>query len=44
MPVVISRHLLNVFVQLANKRGFKTNKKSLFLVAVYTDELVVETL
>jgi hypothetical protein len=26
MPVVTSQHLLNVFVQLANKRGFK--KKS----------------
>jgi hypothetical protein len=24
--VVISQHLLNVFVQLANKRGFKTKK------------------
>jgi hypothetical protein len=23
MPVVISQHLLNVFVQLANKRGLK---------------------
>jgi hypothetical protein len=27
MPVVISQHLLNVFVQLANKRGFKTKTK-----------------
>jgi hypothetical protein len=26
MPLVILHHLLNVFVQLANKRGF-TNKK-----------------
>jgi hypothetical protein len=25
--VVISQHLLNVFVQLANKRGFKKKKK-----------------
>jgi hypothetical protein len=25
--VVISQHLLNVFVQLANKRVFKTKKK-----------------
>jgi hypothetical protein len=28
MPLVILHHLLNVFVQLANKRGFK-QKKSL---------------
>jgi hypothetical protein len=30
MPVVvvISKHLLNVFVQLANKRGFKKKKIS----------------
>jgi hypothetical protein len=27
--VVISQHLLNVFVQLANKRGFKKKKKTL---------------
>jgi hypothetical protein len=26
--VVISQHLLNVFVQLANKRGFKKKKKN----------------
>jgi hypothetical protein len=26
MPPVISHHLLNVFVQLANKRGFKQKK------------------
>jgi hypothetical protein len=25
--VVISQHLLNVFIQLANKRGFKKKKK-----------------
>jgi hypothetical protein len=24
MPLVVLHHLLNVFVQLANKRGFKT--------------------
>jgi hypothetical protein len=30
MPLVILHHLLTVFVQLANKRGFKqTNKKKL---------------
>jgi hypothetical protein len=31
MPVVvvISQHLLNVFVQLANKRGFKKKKCSI---------------
>jgi hypothetical protein len=29
--VVISQHLLNVFVQLANKRGFK--KKKMFVDA-----------
>jgi hypothetical protein len=28
MPLVISHHLLNVFVQFANKRGFKQNKKT----------------
>jgi hypothetical protein len=29
MPLVILHHLLNVFVQLANKRGFtKKNKKT----------------
>jgi hypothetical protein len=27
--VVISQHLLNVFVQLANKRGFKKTKKKI---------------
>jgi hypothetical protein len=27
MPLVILHHLLNVFVQLANKRGFKKKKK-----------------
>jgi hypothetical protein len=27
MPLVILHHLLNVFVQLANKRGFTTKKK-----------------
>jgi hypothetical protein len=26
MPLVILHHLLNVFVQLANKRGFKQKK------------------
>jgi hypothetical protein len=29
MPLVILHHLLNVFVQLANKRGFKQKKKGL---------------
>jgi hypothetical protein len=28
MPLVILHHLLNVFVQLANKRGFTKKKKS----------------
>jgi hypothetical protein len=27
MPLVILHHLLNVFVQLANKRGFTKKKK-----------------
>jgi hypothetical protein len=27
MPLVILHHLLNVFVQLANKRGFKKKKE-----------------
>jgi hypothetical protein len=32
MPLVISHHLLNVFVQLANKRGFTTHtKKKIFV-------------
>jgi hypothetical protein len=26
MPLVILHHLLNVFIQLANKRGFKQKK------------------
>jgi hypothetical protein len=30
MPLVILHHLLNVFVQLANKRGFKQKKKIIF--------------
>jgi hypothetical protein len=35
MPLVPLHHLLNVFVQLANKRGFKqTNKKCAFVAAV----------
>jgi hypothetical protein len=29
MPLVISQHLLNVFVQLANKRGFKKKQQTL---------------
>jgi hypothetical protein len=29
MPLVILHHLLNVFVQLANKRGFTKKKKIL---------------
>jgi hypothetical protein len=33
MPLVILHHLLNVFVQLANKRGFTKKKKELFLVS-----------
>jgi hypothetical protein len=28
MPLVILHHLLNVFVQLANKRGLKKKKRS----------------
>jgi hypothetical protein len=28
MPLVILHHLLNVFVQLANKRGFTKKKKT----------------
>jgi hypothetical protein len=28
VPLVILHHLLNVFVQLANKRGFKQQKKT----------------
>jgi hypothetical protein len=42
MPLVILHHLLNVFVQLANKRGFKQkkqNKKKLSLVTT-TEELL----
>jgi hypothetical protein len=31
MPLVILHHLLNVFVQLANKRGVKQKKNSLYL-------------
>jgi hypothetical protein len=31
MPLVILHHLLNVFVQLANKRGFTKKKKNVFL-------------
>jgi hypothetical protein len=27
MPLVILHHLLNVFIQLANKRGFKQKKR-----------------
>jgi hypothetical protein len=30
MPLVILHHLLNVFVQLANKRGFTKKKKKKF--------------
>jgi hypothetical protein len=33
MPLVILHHLLNVSVQLANKRGLKKNKKKLILQA-----------
>jgi hypothetical protein len=29
MPLVILHHLLNVFVQLANKRGFTKKKKKI---------------
>jgi hypothetical protein len=35
MPLVILHHLLNVFVQLANKRGFKQKKKSTLNVCPY---------
>jgi hypothetical protein len=31
MPLVILHHLLNVSVQLANKRGLKKKKKRIFL-------------
>jgi hypothetical protein len=30
MPLVILHHLLNVFVQIANKRGFKQKKNDTF--------------
>jgi hypothetical protein len=30
MPLVISQHLLKVFVQLANKRGLKKTKRMLY--------------
>jgi hypothetical protein len=31
MPLVILHHLLNVFVQLANKRGFTKKKKNNYI-------------
>jgi hypothetical protein len=34
MPLVILHHLLNVFVQLANKRGFKKKKKLYYKFSV----------
>jgi hypothetical protein len=40
MPLVILHHLLNVFVQLANKRGFTKKKKKSF-EAMYA---VIETM
>jgi hypothetical protein len=36
MPLVILHHLLNVFVQLANKRGFTKKKKKMFVGDVLT--------
>jgi hypothetical protein len=33
MPLVILHHLLNVFVQLANKRGFTKKKKRVFVAS-----------
>jgi hypothetical protein len=37
MPLVILHHLLNVFVQLPNKRGFTKKKKKLHLLSFYDD-------
>jgi hypothetical protein len=40
MPLVILHHLLNVFVQLANKRGFTKKKKNVLVVpSVFTTVL-----
>jgi hypothetical protein len=36
MPLVILHHLLNVFVQLANKRGFKQKKSREYLEKLST--------
>jgi hypothetical protein len=35
MPLVILHHLLNVSVQLANKRGVKQNKNKISVVVTY---------
>jgi hypothetical protein len=35
MLLVILHHLLNVFVQLANKRGFKQKQKTIFLMTCF---------
>jgi hypothetical protein len=43
MPLVILHHLLNVFVQLANKRGFKQktkNKKKVILCSFKNEEFL----
>jgi hypothetical protein len=50
MPLVILHHLLNVFVQLANKRGFKKKKKfwrldsvfSAFLKAIQCRDILIK--
>jgi hypothetical protein len=34
MPLVIIHHLLNVFVQLANKKGFKQKQKKKEITSV----------
>jgi alanine dehydrogenase len=37
MPLVIVHHLLNVFVHLANKRGFTKKMKTLRITVVVTE-------
>jgi hypothetical protein len=44
MPLVISHHLLNVFVQLANKRGLKKNKINLEMGYKKSMEKTIEVL
>jgi hypothetical protein len=44
MPLVILHHLLNVFVQLANKRGFKQKKicgKQYFVTVVTVNYILI---